>query len=54
MVHLILVIYSSMVFGVAAAAACMYPPSRLHLVLIACIYLLLTVLGSSFVWRALS
>ncbi len=54
MVHLILVIYSSMVFGVAAAAACMYPPARLHLVLIACTYLLLTVLGSSFVWRALS
>ncbi len=26
----------------------------LHLVLIACTYLLLTVLGSSFVWRALS
>ena len=54
MVHLILVIYSSMVFGVVAAAACMYPPARLHLVLIACTYLLLTVLGSAFVWRALS
>ena len=34
--------------------ACPYPPARLHLVLIACTYLLLTVLGSSFVWRALS